>query len=318
MKQAYPPDAPKFGWKRQQTRHGLEYFHYPSDLARQLWLHPFAIGRSKTKPGETNHHLVEDRYLLHFVFRGELWHRVRNQVHVARQGDACLMDVSELLSHGAGGSVPAISYWVSFNGKDMPRYFSELRADRAPVFAGINVPVMIKLFRELMQRTAHEDAAYEPRAAGLLGLLLAELYAVRVKERALISLGADARPYSAPVRKGIDWIVRYYSLPYSLKQLCAKVGYSRSHYSRLFHKETGMPPAAWANRYRVEQAKRLMMTSGKSVAEVAAAVGIHDASYFTRLFRSLAGQTPRMFRRDQHPRPMSRAGSQRTGIMPGG
>lgn len=301
MKPVYPLNAPKFGWKRQRSQHGLEYFHYPTDLARRLWLYPFAIGRAKTKPGETNQHIVEDRYLLHFVLRGELWHRIRNKVYIAKRGDACLMDVGEPLSHGAGGSVPAISYWVSFNGKDMARYFSELRADREPVFAGLNVTAMIKLFRDLMQITAHEDAAYEPRAAGLLGLLLAELYAVRVKKRALIGLGAKAHLYSAPVRKGIDWIVRYYDIPYSLKQLCAEVGYSRSHYSRLFHKETGVPPAVWANRYRVEQAKRLMLTSGKSVAEVAAAVGIHDASYFTRLFRSLTGKTPRLFRRGPHP-----------------
>ena len=123
---------------------------------------------------------------------------------------------------------------------------------------------------------------------------------MRARERPLISLGVRARSYPEPVRKGIDWIVRYYDVPHSLKQLCAAVGYSRSHYSRLFRRETGLPPAVWTNRYRIEQAKRLLQTSDKSIAEVAAAVGIDDQNYFTRLFRSVTRQTPRAFRRGRH------------------
>jgi hypothetical protein len=82
------PNAPEFGWKRQRSRHGLEFFHYPSDFARQLWLYPLAIGRANTPPGVTIPHLCKDHYLLHFVEKGELWHRIRNKtlpMNCARQ-----------------------------------------------------------------------------------------------------------------------------------------------------------------------------------------------------------------------------------------
>jgi len=297
MKKQYPPTAPKFGWRRQRSRHGLEFFHYPSDFARRSLLYPLSLGRASTPPGDRFDHQTHDRYLLHFVLRGELWHTVRNQRHMARRGDACLMDLGEDVLHGTGGSQPAVMYWVSFNGKEMPRYHAELRADRDPVFRGVNATTLTRLFRELMGLTAKEDLAYELRASGLLALLLAELYSVRAEAGPLVSLGADEHLYSAPVRKGIDWIVRHYEQAYSLKELCATVGYSRSHYTRLFRRETGVPPVVWLNRYRIEQAKRLLTTTSKSVAEVAYAVAIADPNYFARLFRSLVGMTPREFRR---------------------
>jgi AraC family transcriptional regulator, arabinose operon regulatory protein len=296
MNKQPPPGSPPFGWKRQRSRHGVEHFLYPSDLARQLLLYPVAMGRAKTLPGDPIDHLIKDQYLLHFIVHGELVHDIRNRRYVARRGDACLMDLTEKVHHTAGGDRPAVSYWISFNGKDMARYFTELRADREPIFSGLNLPEVTRLIRDLMRLTAQGDLAYEFKASGLLTQVLAELFTVRVRERPMISLGAAMHAYSASVRQGIDWMVRYYEEPYSLKELCARVGVSRSHYSRLFHKETGVPPVVWLNRYRIEQSKRLLSMTDKAISEIAATVGIANQNYFSRLFRSLAGVTPRAFR----------------------
>jgi transcriptional regulator GlxA family with amidase domain len=48
---------------------------------------------------------------------------------------------------------------------------------------------------------------------------------------------------------------------------------------------------------RVQQARRLLAISSKSVAEVAAATGFYDQSHFTKRFRSATGMTPRQYRR---------------------
>lgn len=296
MRAQRDPKVPKFGWKRQRSKHGTEFFHYPSDFARLLWLYPLAMGRATTFPGTTIHHSTPDRYLLHFVESGELWHRINNKTVLARSGEACLMDLGQEVVHGATGPHPSSSYWVTFNGKDMERGFSELHADRYPIFAGLNAAAMTRLFGELLRLTEKEDIAYEMRAAGMLTLLLAELYAVRAKDHPPVSLGRGARLYSAPVRKGIDWIVREYVTPYSLNELFQAVGYSRSYYTRLFRKETGVPPVVWLNRYRIEQAQRLLANSDKSIAQIARAVGIADQNYFARLFRRMVGKTARNFR----------------------
>jgi len=145
-----------------------------------MLLYPLGIGRARQTPlGVLINHHIQDRYLLHYVAKGEVWHEFHNQTYVARTGDACLMDLSEYIARPAGESRSADIYWVTFNGKDASRCFAELRADRDPVFFALNPSVMEGIFRELLRQTAHEDIASEWRADGLLKLLFAELYAVR-------------------------------------------------------------------------------------------------------------------------------------------
>lgn len=60
-----------------------------------------------------------------------------------------------------------------------------------------------------------------------------------------------------------------------------------------------MPPIAWLTRYRIEQAERLLTSTDKAIAEIAAAVGFPDANYFSRKFRVITGCSPRDFRKNR-------------------
>jgi YesN/AraC family two-component response regulator len=50
---------------------------------------------------------------------------------------------------------------------------------------------------------------------------------------------------------------------------------------------------------RVAAAKVLLIKSDRPISEIAESVGITDYNYFTKIFRSVAGMTPRAFR-SQH------------------
>ena len=63
-----------------------------------------------------------------------------------------------------------------------------------------------------------------------------------------------------------------------------------------------MAPIQYLNRFRIDQAKRLLTTSDKAVGEIGRLVGVPDPGYFCRLFRKLAGETPESYRKKQrHP-----------------
>jgi transcriptional regulator GlxA family with amidase domain len=64
-----------------------------------------------------------------------------------------------------------------------------------------------------------------------------------------------------------------------------------------FRQELGMTPIAYLNRFRIIQAKHLLVTTDKSVTAVALDVGFADAGYFGRVFRREVGMTPEAFRR---------------------
>jgi AraC-like DNA-binding protein len=63
-----------------------------------------------------------------------------------------------------------------------------------------------------------------------------------------------------------------------------------------FRKELGVTPIAYLHRYRVNQAKQLLIDTSKSITEIALEVGFSDSSYFGRIFRRETGVSPQGFR----------------------
>ena len=66
---------------------------------------------------------------------------------------------------------------------------------------------------------------------------------------------------------------------------------------RKFALHTGVSPKAFQLRVRLDLAKQLLAATDSPVETVAAAVGIQDAFYFSRLFRNRENCSPSEFRR---------------------
>jgi len=87
--------------------------------------------------------------------------------------------------------------------------------------------------------------------------------------------------------------------PYSqlnLESVAASVGVHPVTLSRLFKKETGMNFVQHLTRYRLEQARSLLISSKKTVKEIAEEVGYSDYRYFCTLFKKEFGTLPRTYR----------------------
>jgi AraC-like DNA-binding protein len=106
---------------------------------------------------------------------------------------------------------------------------------------------------------------------------------------------SEARtPASVPrqaVRDAREHIDSHFDRPVSLRDLADLTGASPFHLLRSFNRQIGLPPAAYQNQLRIEQAKRLLRT-GHGIADTAAAVGFSDQSHLTRHFQRIVGTTP--------------------------
>ena len=286
-------------WKKNPipTGIGWEAHNYASPLALEIWYYLRALGRAKHPPGWMHKHRRRDGFLLHIVQRGQLWHEVKGQRHLARRGEAALLDLSADLTHGVGGTRPAEFYWVLFNGRDVPRMFLELGADQNPVFLLRDMPRLLALVRRLESITIRESRAYEAEASGLLMLVLAQLFASRSDRVPAFLPSQSGRPLSESVRKVIDYITRQYDESLTSKHLAWIARQSLTYFSRRFHQEVGLTPIAYLNRYRVEQAKKFLTDSNQSIDQIARSVGFRDRHYFTRMFVRIVGVTPLAYRK---------------------
>lgn len=82
----------------------------------------------------------------------------------------------------------------------------------------------------------------------------------------------------------------------SLADLSKAFFMSEGHLSRLFRKEMGMSIIAYVKRVRIQMAARMLLDSGEPVSAIAARVGVGDANYFCRMFKSVMGVSPSEYR----------------------
>lgn len=78
--------------------------------------------------------------------------------------------------------------------------------------------------------------------------------------------------------------------------LARAVGLSRRQLERLFLTETGLSPAAFAAKMRVQYAEWLMLSTDKSLTEIALDCGYVDVAHFSRTHKAACGLSPSAWR----------------------
>jgi AraC-like DNA-binding protein len=114
--------------------------------------------------------------------------------------------------------------------------------------------------------------------------------------RALAETEVLPQQTSVVVKHAIAYLNQNYDHPLSRRELASTVGVSKDYLSHIFHQELGISPWEYLHRYRIKQAKTLLLNSNESISNIAAQVGFNDLSYFNRVFRKHVGCSPRIFR----------------------
>jgi len=92
-----------------------------------------------------------------------------------------------------------------------------------------------------------------------------------------------------------DHIDKHYAEPQGYETYRKLTRLSSSHLCRTFSDMIGQPPLGYLINLRLHHACRLFQESSMNIAEVACAVGIPDANYFSRLFRRKFKRSPSRF-----------------------
>ena len=113
---------------------------------------------------------------------------------------------------------------------------------------------------------------------------------------ALAYLKEEAQAAEPPVTRMLRYIKHHYAENISSEDICKHFSFSRSYFSHIFKKETGMSFKEYLTAFRIENAKRLLRYSSLSVTEIAFSVGFSDAGYFSAVFKEKTGLSPRAYK----------------------
>ncbi len=101
----------------------------------------------------------------------------------------------------------------------------------------------------------------------------------------------------ALVKKAIAYLNKNARSQISRWQIAEAVNISEDYLTRIFHKEIGLSPSEYLNRYRIGLAVEELKLTGSTINEVAFNTGFQDQAYFCRVFKKIKGFSPGSIRK---------------------
>ena len=96
----------------------------------------------------------------------------------------------------------------------------------------------------------------------------------------------------ARISEAIRWIREHFHEPFSAKKLAQRMRMSEAALNRHFRALTGISPLQYQKQVRLQEARRMLLSSGDNAATAASRVGYSSASQFSREYRRTFGVAP--------------------------
>ena len=102
--------------------------------------------------------------------------------------------------------------------------------------------------------------------------------------------------YSLHVNRMIHYIKIHYSEKITLKKLAEHIQINPVYLSSLIKKETNMSLSNHINYIRIEEGKKLLIYTDKSIQDIAYDIGYNYQNHFDNVFKKFVGLTPLEYR----------------------
>jgi len=110
---------------------------------------------------------------------------------------------------------------------------------------------------------------------------------------------SDDINYSQAVSDVIEFLENHFAENIVLLDVAKKIHLNPDYLGRRFKKETGKNFSECLLSIRMERARKLLLTTRKSIMEIAEETGFNNDGYFSTTFKKVFGKTPNEMRKDR-------------------
>lgn len=261
-----------------------QYFHIPSDFAKNILFYPTMGGRYYCSTDYETKRESLKLFLFIFVKRGKMEICYKNEWFVAEKNDLVFLDC---YSPHLFRSLEEDTYieWIHFDGRGSREYFDLLYKKGGCVFQLDNnywgiTKQMTKILNMMKNEQVNEHAS-----ALAIHQILCEL----------IKISNQHQKFADVIKKAISFIEDNYKNDITLLDIAKYVNLSPYHFSRLFKEQTNYTPHQFLLNYRINYAKNLLYNSDLSIVEIAYRCGFNSDSHFVTTFKKHTGFSPKKY-----------------------
>lgn len=153
---------------------------------------------------------------------------------------------------------------------------------------------MHSCIEDIMACVFNEKQGYELR----LKMKLLEMFYILFEYRLYnvhTEITADLKE-AEQIKQVIQYIEMHYSERITLEMLAKFAQSSVYHFAHRFKKCTGQSPIEYIKQYRISCAAKMLLSTDKTILEIAIQTGFNNISYFNRAFREMFQITPTAYR----------------------
>jgi AraC family transcriptional regulator len=112
---------------------------------------------------------------------------------------------------------------------------------------------------------------------------------------------SEEKGFAAWLARATDFVHDNFTCTFSLEEVAQIAGVHSAHLSRVFRQKLGCTVGEYVRRLRFEFACQQILSTERSLCDVAHQAGFSDQSHLNRMFRAQMGMTPYMYRKLHRP-----------------
>ncbi|MCB2378530.1 AraC family transcriptional regulator [Hymenobacter sp. BT635] len=242
---------------------------------------------------------AHDFYLLLYITHGRGTHTIDQISYELRPGSLFFLTPGQV--HAWELSANTRGFILFFTAEFYLQHYPASRLAAYPFFTPGHQPVVYLApaetqVRPLLERIFQEEQTAAPNRPDVVGayvyltLELAARAYPPAEEAPLPAYGLEQ------VRAFGQLLNAHFRAEKSVRYYAERLALTANHLNAICRRVLNKTASDLIHERVVAEAKRQLTHSAQSVAQVAAALGFDDASYFARYFRKYVGQTPEAFR----------------------
>lgn len=224
---------------------------------------------------------------IEYIVQGSGTLEINGNVFHPSQGDVCIFPTFSDYSCRTNPDDPWIKMWIDARGILPNELLHLYNIENLYVIENLNFSVLFKkIFDTAANKTLTPNESHFQMS----------LYFYEMIQKIAIHVQKNQSEISDEAKTLRNYIDRNVDCNVSIKDLSALIYRSPSQTIRIFKKAFQCTPYDYAANLKIETAKLYLKNTSMQIKEIAARVGFSDEHYFSTVFRSKTGMSPRDFR----------------------